>query len=191
MSLLHQHCHKEVLTAHSCLSHSSVTMKITLEYHVSLHYRCYNSDPTRSTGINSDKVFMMNLFQICEKVLSNRFHSRHKNMPRTHTEENWKRGGGASLEISSWKLFTWAAERKGACLHQLQVLHQNCPIHTHTRHPKFTNYNTDHKAEGNVVKHDGDIFPTFTLFSDIAWLHLGGNRNSQNIRFTCRPTKCH
>jgi hypothetical protein len=34
------------------------------------------------------------------------------------------------------------------------------------------------------VKHDGDIFPTFTLSSDIAWLHLRGNRNSQNIKFT-------
>jgi hypothetical protein len=72
--------------------------------------------------------------------------------------------------------------------------HQNCPIHTHTRHPKFTNYNTDHKAEGNVVKsyhhvkHDGDIFPTFTLFSDIAWLHLGktGTLRTSGLHVTPR-----
>jgi hypothetical protein len=138
---------------------------------------------------------MMNLFQICEKVLSNRFHSRHKNMPKTHTEENW--GGGGLVWRYPHESCSLELQSKRACLHQLQVLHQNCPIHTHTRHPKFTNYNTDHKAEGNVVKsyhhvkHDGDIFPTFTLFSDIAWLHLEGNRNSQNIRFTCRSTKCH
>ena len=104
-----------------------------------------------------------------------------------------KKGGGlvwryphanCSLELQS----------KEACLHQL---HQNCPIYTHIRHPRFTNYNTDYKAKGNFaklyhhVKHDGDIFPTFTLISDTALLHRGGNRHSQIIRFTCCSMKCH
>jgi hypothetical protein len=157
----------------------------------------YNTDATRSIGINSDKVFMTNLFQICAKVLSNRFHSRHKNTPKTHTKENWgkKKRGGPSLKISP-RNCSLELQSKEACLHQLPELHQNSPLYTHIRHPRCTTYTTDHKAEGNFVKsyHHvklGDIFPTFALFRDIAWLHLGGNRNSQNIRFTCCSIKCH
>jgi hypothetical protein len=52
--------------------------------------------------MNSDKVFRKNLFQICEKVLSNRFHSKHKNMPKNILRKTGrkKREGGPSLEIS-------------------------------------------------------------------------------------------
>jgi len=103
-------------------------------------------------------------------------------MPKTHTEENWteKKEGGLVWRYPHENCLL-ELQSKEACLLQL---HQDCPVYTHIRHPRFTNYNTDHKAEGNFVKlyhhvkHDGDIFPTFTMFSDIAWLHLGGSRNS-------------
>jgi hypothetical protein len=58
-------------------------------------------------------------------------------------------------------------------------------------------YNTDHEAKVNFVKlyhhveNDGEIFPTLTLFSNKALLHLGGHVKSQNIRCTRYSTKCH
>ena len=91
VSLLHQHCHRGLFTVHSRLSQSSVTMKITLEHRVSLQYRCFNTAPTRSNGSTSEKVFNTNRYQICEKVLSNMFHSRHKNMPNIQTQGKKKK----------------------------------------------------------------------------------------------------
>jgi hypothetical protein len=121
-------------------------------------------------------------------------HSSHQNMPKTHTEEHKQKKVGGLDWWYPHENCSPELQSKEVCLH---LLHKNCSIYTHTRHPTFTNYNTGHKAEENFVKsyhhvrHDVEIFPTVTLFSVIAWIHLRGHRNSQNIRFTCCSMQFH